>query len=279
MSAATPPDDGSPAAAPAGPAAGSGDAAGATERRAVAARYARRAADPALAARYDPLRPEVLQASQALERAVAAELRGWGRPLAGLDALELGCGHGDRLLMLLRLGLQPQRLQGNDLLPERLRQAGLRLPAALRLWPGDAALLPLPPASLDLVAQFTVFSSVLDAGVQQQLAAAMWRWLRPGGAVLWYDLAMDNPRNPDVRGVPAARLAALFPHGRIRQRRLTLAPPLARAAVRLHPGLPGVLDALPLLRSHRLAWIDKPAEGVTPHPALGARAHPETPVP
>jgi hypothetical protein len=41
-------------------------------------------------------------------------------------------------------------------------------------------------------------------------------------------------------------------------RRVTLAPPLARAVVRLHPSLYTVLNALPLLRTHRLAWIEKP---------------------
>jgi hypothetical protein len=42
-------------------------------------------------------------------------------------------------------------------------------------------------------------------------------------------------------------------------RRLTLAPPLARAACRIHPALHGLLNALPLLRTHRLVWLRKPA--------------------
>ena len=83
------------------------------------------------------------------------------------------------------------------------------------------------------------------------------RWLRPGGAVLWYDFTVNNPRNPDVRGVPLPRVRNLFPQGRPRHRRLTLAPPLARAVTRIHPGLYPV-HALPVLRTHVLAWIDKP---------------------
>jgi hypothetical protein len=51
---------------------------------------------------------------------------------------------------------------------------------------------------------------------------------------------------------------ALFPQGRITRRRVTLAPPIARAVVRLHPGLYTVCNALPLLRTHLLAWIEKP---------------------
>jgi hypothetical protein len=38
---------------------------------------------------------------------------------------------------------------------------------------------------------------------------------------------------------------------------VTLAPPLARAAARVHPALLPLLDALPPLRTHCLAWIEK----------------------
>ena len=90
------------------------------------------------------------------------------------------------------------------------------LPAATALWLGDATAAPTSaPAASDLVLQSTVFSSLLDDAFQQRLADAMWRWLKPGGAVLWYDFTVDNPRNPDVRGVPLARVRQLFPQGRV----------------------------------------------------------------
>jgi len=173
--------------------------------------------------------------------------------------LEVGCGTGDNLLELLGLGFDAARLSGNELLPERLALARQRLPGALALHAGDALALPLAPASVDLVYQSTVFSSLLDDAFQQRLADAMWRWVRPGGAVLWYDFTVDNPRNPDVRGVPLARLRRLFPQGRIDVRRVTLAPPLARALVRLHPALYTVFNAWPVLRTHVMCWIAKPS--------------------
>ena len=86
----------------------------------------------------------------------------------------------------------------------------------------------------------------------------MWSWLRPGGAVLWYDFTYNNPRNPDVRGVPLRRVQALFPQAHITARRVTLAPPLARAVVRVHPALYGLFNSLPWLRTHILCWIEKP---------------------
>ena len=166
------------------------------------------------------------------------------------------------MLELLRLGFAPAHLQGVELLPERHAQARQVLPAATQLWLGnaaDAGQAPIEPASQDLVLQSTVFSSLLDDAFQQQLADAMWRWLRPGGAVLWYDFCVNNPRNPDVRGVPLARVRSLFPGSRIIARRLTLAPPLARLLCRWHPALYTVFNSLPLLRTHRLAWIQKPS--------------------
>jgi SAM-dependent methyltransferase len=232
------------------------------ETGAVAKRYARRQA-AGLAERYSPLQPDVWQTLQERQRALIAMLLQAGRSdLAALRLTEVGCGGGGNLLELLRLGFRPEHLQGIELLPERHAQARAVLPPATRLWLGDAAdpqQAPVAAASQDLVLQSTVFSSLLDDAFQQRLAQTMWEWLRPGGAVVWYDFAVDNPRNRDVRGVPLARVRQLFPQARrISARRVTLAPPLARAVCRLHPALYGLCNALPLLRTHRLAWIEKP---------------------
>jgi SAM-dependent methyltransferase len=229
------------------------------ETRAVADRYARRSA---LDDRYSLLRPEVWQMVQERQRALLRLLVRQGcTDLPALRLAEVGCGGGGNLLELLRLGFAPEHLQGLELLPERHHQARHVLPDAVTLTLGDATQADIAPASLDLVLQSTVFSSLLDDAFQQELARAMWRWLKPGGAVLWYDFTVDNPRNRDVRGVPMARVLALFPQGRIRHHRVTLAPPLARMVCRVHPGLYGVFNAVPLLRTHVLAWVGKPGAG------------------
>lgn len=227
-----------------------------SEAQAVADRYARRAASDL----YSPLRPEVCRLLQQRQRVLLQLFARAGiADVAPLRLVEVGCGSGANLLELLHLGFAPQHLHGIELLPERCAQARARLPEALRLTLGDACDAAVDAASQDLVLQATVFSSLLDDAYQQRLAAAMWRWLRPGGAVVWYDLRVDNPRNADVRGVPLARLRALFPQARIEARRVTLAPPLARAACRVHPLLHDALNLLPLLRTHLLAWVEKPA--------------------
>jgi len=221
-----------------------------TELDQIAQRYARRDAGD----RYSLLRPEVWQMWQERQRELLKLLAERpGRP-AQWRAAEVGCGSGGNLLDLLRLGLLPAHLSGIELLPERLTAARAALPDGVRLLAGDASTADIAPASQDLVLQSTVFSSILDDALQQRVADAMWRWLKPGGAVVWYDFTVDNPRNPDVRGVPLKRVRELFPQGRLTARRVTLAPPLARA----WPAAYGLFNLIPWLRTHRLVLIDKP---------------------
>ena len=227
-----------------------------SEPGAVAERYARRAAG----VRYSLLNPDVWQAVHERQRAMLGMFarRGW-RDLGQRHQVEVGCGSGAILLELLRFGFAPQHLSGIELLPARHEAARRVLPPELSLHLGDATALDLGAASQDIVFVSTVFSSLLDDAFQQRLADAMWRWTKPGGAVLWYDFTVDNPRNADVRGVPLGRIRALFPEATIEHRRVTLAPPIARAVCRVHPGLYTVFNALPLLRTHVLCWLTKRA--------------------
>ena len=224
------------------------------ETDAVAERYARRTVGD----RYSVLRPDVWQTLHERQRALLALFtRRGGADLARKRVLAVGSGGGaHRHEQVAVCGEDP--VTGVELLPDRYAQARAVLPAALALHAGDALALELPAASQDAVFVSTVFSSLLDDAFQQRLADAMWRWVRPGGGVLWYDFTVDNPRNADVRGVPLARVRTLFPHGQVSAQRVTLAPPIARAVTRVHPGLYTLFNMLPALRTHALAWVAKP---------------------
>lgn len=224
---------------------------------AVVDQYRRRdqAAD---AHRYSVLNPSVWQVLQERQRAMYRLFRRLNLgEFSRLTLVEVGCGEGGNLLDFLRMGFAPENICGIDLLPERLVRARRVLPAELTLLVGDAATLNLPDASRDIVLQSVVFSSVLDRNHQRSLAASMWRWLRPGGGVLWYDFIYNNPRNPDVRGIPLCRVRELFPEGRISSHKVTLAPPLTRFFVNRSPWLYHFLNMCPLLRTHVLCWIEK----------------------
>lgn len=223
----------------------------------IAERYERRKA--VVGDRYARFNAEVIAGTQERQRALVSLLKTYGvADLAGVDVLEIGCGSGSNLQELMLLGARPENLVGNELLPERLEQARHMLPHGVRLFPGDASALPFEEASFDIVYQSTVFSSILDDKLQRRIAAAMWRWVRPGGGILWYDFTFNNPSNPDVRGVPLKRVHELFPQGRIGVRKVTLAPPISRRVVQIHPVMYGVFNALPLLRTHVLCFIQKP---------------------
>lgn len=231
-----------------------------SEPAAVHERYARR--DAAADAQHYSLygSASALQAQQERLRAVVQLWRahGW-HSLAGLHITEVGCGSGGNLHDLVRLGASPECLQGLELLPERAAHARSTLPTALAIHPGDATTAPVLPGSQQAVLAFTLFSSLLDTSFRTALAQRMWQWVAPGGGVLVYDFVINNPRNPDVQGVPLAEVRRLFPQAQhITSRKLTLAPPLARR-------LPAALVApaaalLPFARTHRLSWVVKPLQ-------------------
>ena len=231
------------------------------EAERIRARYGRRAATaaPDLYSRLEPYadfawreREKVLL--QLLRRKLSPER------FKSIDLIEIGCGNGINLTHLISLGAAPDRLVGNDLLESRLAAARERLPVAVRLRPGVADQMDLEPESFDIVYQSTVFSSILDDDMQRETAAAMWRWVRPGGAVLWYDFTVDNPGNADVHGVPLPRIRALFPEARPTFRRVTLAPPIGRRLARISSLLPPLVNwCVPVLRTHVWGWLEKPA--------------------
>jgi ubiquinone/menaquinone biosynthesis C-methylase UbiE len=202
--------------------------------------------------------PSVYLPVQEKERALIRWIRHSGmEPVETRSLLEVGCGTGDDLLLLIRLGFDPGKLVGSELLEERVRRARHRLPAALRLDHGDAAELDLADAAFDVVMQSTVFTSLLDDGFQRRLADRMWALTKPGGGVLWIDFVYNNPRNPDVRGIPLARVQELFPEAELRHWRISLAPPISRLVTRVHPSLYGLFNSIPVLRTHVLCWLAK----------------------
>ncbi len=221
---------------------------------------------------YSPARPVNLFFRQSRERAVLAILtRERLLPLHDKRLLDIGCGTGQWLIDFETWGASRGNLAGIDLLPERVQAARARL-APLRddegnvlsdgadIREGSATRLPWSDRQFDVVFQSMVFSSVLDESMRRELAAEMMRVIAPGGTILWYDFYVDNPRNPNVRGVRAKDVHALFPGYSARTRRVTLLPPLARRLVPVSHLLAEALTALRLPNTHLLIALRRPQE-------------------
>lgn len=177
--------------------------------------------------------------------------------LAAKRILEIGCGSGDLLRDLIKWGARPENVVGIDLLPDRVTEAMRLCPGGMNIQQGNSAKPSFPDQSFDIVLQSTVFTSVLDKSMKAQMAAEMCRVLKPDGLILWYDYHMDNPKNPDVRGVKSHEIHQLFSGCEIQLQRATLAPPIARLLASYSWILCYFLERIPWLCTHYVGVIRK----------------------
>jgi ubiquinone/menaquinone biosynthesis C-methylase UbiE len=179
-----------------------------------------------------------------LRRLAAAEIAGTG---AILDA---GCGTGWCLRALGEAGVEPGRLHGIDIQPERVAAARQAVPGA-EIAVGDAHNLRFPDESFALVLQLTLLSSLGTHGAIRKALGEGIRVLAPGGLLLIYEPRVPNPLNRHTLLVRDEDLAAAGLEPR-EQLSLTVVPALARRlgdrTDRWYPRL----ARLPFLRTHRL---------------------------
>jgi ubiquinone/menaquinone biosynthesis C-methylase UbiE len=214
------------------------------ERTVSAERYSN--LDPAYLFQWTSLKE---QASQLLAEKIAI-------PLSECRILDVGCGDGRWLNAFVELGAEPRNLLGIDLLSERINAAKQNCPSQIALHCNDASKLPFANVSFDILISFTVFSSILDSGLRISVADEMFRVLRPGGLILWYDFFLSKPWNRDVRGISSREVLTLFPRGRVSLRRMTLAPPIARTVAWNHALLER-LSSVCCLCTHYFGAVEK----------------------
>lgn len=234
------------------PIAGTGDAAGlAAEQRRILDEHRRRAETDRV--RDDPSNPSALYIRSGRARAAVRALAKAGRfPRRGDPCLEIGCAKLGWLAELLSWRLREQDLHAVELDPARAAVAKESFPAAdVRV--GDAAVLPWESGRFALVVASTLFSSILDAAMRRAVASEIERVLRPGGALLWYDLRFDNPSNRNVRGFSRAQVRELFPGLReAASGTTTLVPPLIRLLAPRAWIAAELLESIPMLRTHNV---------------------------
>ena len=179
-----------------------------------------------------------------------------------MKILEVGCGTGFWLREFIKWGARPENIVGIDLLPDRVDECGRLCPAGVTVYRSNASTEDFSSETFDLVLQSTVFSSVLDSIVKRQMASEMLRVLRQDGIILWYDFFVNNPNNPDVRGIGRRELGALFSECKITYNRITLAPPLARLIAPRARTVYEILAGLRIFDTHLLAVISKQTRSI-----------------
>ena len=191
------------------------------------------------------------------ERHIAHVLGAGGLlPLRGRQVLDIGCGSGGVLASMIEYGAQLENLHGIDLLPERIEEARGYYPG-IDFQAMNAESLSFPDAYFDLVMLFTVFSSILDRDMAQNVSAEVQRVLKTNGVVLWYDFRFNNPYNPHVHGMTQQAVRQLFPGFTLDLHKVTLLPPLARRLGWMTRPLYRFLALSPLLKTHYIGLLTK----------------------
>lgn len=178
-------------------------------------------------------------------------------PLENRRVLDVGCGTGERLAAFADWGARPKNLYGVDLIPERISAARKNYPQ-LTFELANAEKLSFADGAFDLVAVFTVFTSILNREMAANVSREIVRVLAFGGAVVWYDFRLNNPLNRHVRGISRKQIQALFPGFKLNLKSISLLPPLARRLGRLTNRLYPPLSSVPFLRSHYFGILTKP---------------------
>lgn len=177
----------------------------------------------------------------------------FGNDYSRLKLMEVGAGTGNSLYFFSRAGFRLKHIWANELLDERFEVLRSNFPS-IHIEPGDARLL-RHENDFDIVLQSVVFTSILDPAFKAQLANTLFRMVRPGGLILWYDFMYDNPANKDVKGIGKKEIRNLFPGTKsITFTKVTLAPPIGRRVHRFYNFLNLVF---PVFRTHLIAEIEK----------------------
>jgi SAM-dependent methyltransferase len=204
-------------------------------------------------------RPEVMEQHAARCRVAGRLLAATvGHDLSRLRIVDVGCGSGGFLRQLISWGARPAKLTGTEYQEDRLAEAGVATASGVRWHLGDLDI--LDDGCLDLAVANTVFSSILDEQMRHQLAAEMWRVIKPGGWCMIFDFRYNNPSNPNVRRVARQQLRSYWPApAAIHYQTMLLAPPLARRLSRAPRLVSDLLAAfVPPLRTHFMYMVQKP---------------------
>jgi ubiquinone/menaquinone biosynthesis C-methylase UbiE len=144
---------------------------------------------------------------------VTAAVVGVARTQPGDTVLDLGCGTGQISIPLAMQGADVLGVDVSPAMASRLRaEAQRRGLASLTVIALPAEELDLPPASIDLIVSSYALHHLRDAD-KARLAAAAYRWLRPGGRIVIADMMFGRGGTARDRAIIRTKLGALARKG------------------------------------------------------------------
>ena len=177
--------------------------------------------------------------------------------LKDIKVLDIGCGYGNWLRMLLEWGAKLENLHGVDLLVDRIKLAR-KLNPGIDYQIASGFSLPFIDSCIDLVSVNTVFSSILNPKFRMSFANEMKRVLKSDGIIMIYDFRISHPKNPNTVSLRKSEIQRLFPFYNIKSRSLILAPPIARVIAPISYLIAELIECFfPFLRTHTIYLIKK----------------------
>jgi ubiquinone/menaquinone biosynthesis C-methylase UbiE len=200
---------------------------------------------------WHPRNPNSLIHEHLMEDEIIAGLNALDVDLIGQTILDLGCGYGRMLRFWTEMGASPANMHGLDLSFYRLQRAH-ELSPAMGMAAGSAGALPYPSQKFHLVSQFSVFSSIHDAALRKAASEELMRVLKPGGWLIWYDIASSKGGN--IVPLNKRQVLSLFPGSKLGYERQIFSTRLTRFIHR-NKSLAIILEQLPVFRRVGLIMI------------------------
>ncbi len=107
--------------------------------------------------------------------------------LAGWQILDIGCGDGRWLRMLVEFDARPEDVVGIDVSDVRFDLGRAKNPL-VKLVKTDGVSIPFPTQNFDLITQLVCFSNIPTLDLRKHTAKEMDRVLKKGGYIFWWDL-------------------------------------------------------------------------------------------
>lgn len=153
---------------------------------------------------------EVLLQTLAYDASVISALRSIDIQPSEATILDVGCGEGGSIVNYLRLGFDPSKIYGIDILEDRIQSARKKLPH-IHFVLGDASEMDMfKEGQFDIVTGTGIFLAIPEEALAVRIAQEMLRIVKHGGHIVLAEWRYNKPGSFDYTAVTRKRISALF---------------------------------------------------------------------